>query len=761
MDRHCRRVRRVARGLAVRQVFEKIVDLVSTRRKGETIRMCRGLFQYAQRLKEAAPLLIVILLGGCHTNPQEFSQPPMVSERKTFTLTEMPAEGAMEFLTKLELGTLRLLSDGNSLLVTGSPTQIGKAGVVLDLVDTEEEFMVEFLVPASRARTISSNTQIARALGGITIGTFSDPPPSQADARGLIDIHGEDIIVIMPARFRQDLLALSRLGPDTSNLQARHAPVPAFIEPGTSGMPSRDQSMDRRRGRDEAVASQQAQARSVPEDIVQPSDMAAAVDDRVVDVTGGFDASSEYSVNVYPALDEEQRSDSGTNPSSVPAPEARASSGARTKTPASEASSQKTSERASQKPCEPTLSSSDDPTLVLDLPEKIRLTDLLDLAAEYLQFNYLYEPDQAKDEQVTLKLHGRLQGNIQVKELYPLLESLLKFKGLAMTRRQGDLVTIVPIDQALEMDPQLIDPNNRTIETGNMVVTRVFELEHIDAASAANLLENMKLGVAVSPIVETRTIVVTCYAHRMDRIEQLLDLVDKPGKARKFRVRQLKYVMATKLIGKLGELAKELLDIPVAIIPVRGTSPQQTAGLPFQPPAPAAQRMSQTADARLPAQPPVYLDADERRNCVLMIGHEEQLAVVEDLITALDVKKQGIQVVKLYKIKCIDADQVREKLKEIHIAGESHQTATSVQPPVPRPSSRTEPTRITAGSLLEEPQIAVLEAINSLLVNATEEQHVAIAAIIRHIDVAPEDQRLLRTPLRTRVRAGPRQTIPA
>jgi type II secretory pathway component GspD/PulD (secretin) len=324
-----------------------------------------------------------------------------------------------------------------------------------------------------------------------------------------------------------------------------------------------------------------------------------------------------------------------------------------------------------------------------------------------------------------------------------MLESILKFKGLAMTRAQGGLVTIVPLNQALEADPQLVDPNNPTIETGSIVVTRVFELEHIDAISAANLLENMKLGVAISPIEETKTVIVTCYAHRMDRIEQLLDLVDKPGKARKFRVRQLRYIMAAKLIGKLTELARELQDVPIAIIPASNAPTTQSGGFPTPPPALTPQRASASANPRSPSQQTVYLDADERKDRILMIGYEEQLSIVEDLIDALDVVQKGIQAVRLYGIRHINAQEAQEKLKELRIAGEGRQTTTPIQPSPQSASSKTGPGQAT-GSLVEEAQTTVLETTNSLLVNATEEQHNEIATVIRYIDVAPEDLRLLR-----------------
>jgi hypothetical protein len=87
-----------------------------------------------------------------------------------------------------------------------------------------------------------------------------------------------------------------------------------------------------------------------------------------------------------------------------------------------------------------------------------------------------------------------------------------------------------------------------------------------------NLLDNMKLSVAVSPLEETQSLIVTCYAHRMTRIERLLDMIDKPGRPKEFRFRQLRYTMANTLTRKVQALVAELQTIPVTIAPIEQTT---------------------------------------------------------------------------------------------------------------------------------------------------------------------------------------------
>ena len=68
------------------------------------------------------------------------------------------------------------------------------------------------------------------------------------------------------------------------------------------------------------------------------------------------------------------------------------------------------------------------------------------------------------------------------------------------------------------------------------------------------MLEGMKLGV-VTEIAGRGTIIVTGYAYRMNRVEQLLDVVDKPGNPKQFKFRQLKYTMASTLAPKIKGLS--------------------------------------------------------------------------------------------------------------------------------------------------------------------------------------------------------------
>jgi len=633
-------------------------------------------------------------------------------KHKIFTLRNISARQGKEYLNELGIGTVSRLPGTDALLITAQPYELTKAVAILQVVDAEQRYVIKSICSASDIKNLPSNAQIAMAIGGISIGNFSNPPIGTATPKAIIDSHGDNVLVIAPASQMENiLLAIEQL---QKPKQRQVLQTTELGEPKSATV-KEDQ---------EVLQTIEAEEPSAVARLPEP-------------------AGASGSERAQPKAQAEQ---SAVERAQQPQP--------RAELPGSEAEqvvipTSPPKQIAELTPTIPSYSpesiANGEEMLKLNLPEKLSVIDLLGLVGEYLHLDYMYDPAKVKGE-VTLKLHGKLRGELRVKDLYPLLESVLKFRGF-VTSRKGNLVTIVPQDEALEIDPVLVKPGVGKVERGDVIVTRVFELEHIDTASAKNLLDAMKLTVDVTPIEETRTLIVTGYAYRMPRIEQLLELVDKPGEPRIFRFQQLKYTMARTLADKVKTLAEQLGTVSVSIS-ISTTEPTITRR-PGESEAAYARRL-RAAQIRRPrqpqaatemAQPSVYLDADERTNRILMIGIEEQLSIVEQLINALDVEQQDLRSLQLYKIEHVEAKEVREKLQELGIISGRQTTTTPSRITAgaqPREQSRTPrpSTTVTTETepLVEEPQVVVIESTNSLLVNATPEQHAQISTIIGYVD---------------------------
>ncbi len=412
--------------------------------------------------------------------------------------------------------------------------------------------------------------------------------------------------------------------------------------------------------------------------------------------------------------------------------------------------------------------STDAETKELVLPEKLPVIQLLDLVGKHLNLSYVYNADDVKGE-VSLKLNGELRGKIKVKDLYGLLEQTLRNNNLVTTRHKGNIVTIVPASNAVAADPPFPDGPMPAEDDGNTIIQRKFDLKHIDTAAAKNLLESMKVTLDATAIPEKHMLIVTAYRYRIERIERLLQIVDQPGEPKKFGFKQLRYTMAKTLTEKVKAMAEQMLE-SVSVTVAESEPPLSVARNPGESDvayrtrlnqlrvvqqAQRAQQQALRQQLTPETKPGVYLDADERTNRVLMIGVEKQLAIVEDLVSALDVEQQDLRALRLYRMQHVDADDVARKLQELGIISKlpenpAYQSSryptaqsrlTPQLPGQPRPATPQTPepqvaptTEVTKEGLVEEPQVVVVESTNSLLVNATDEQHAKIARIIEYVD---------------------------
>jgi type II secretory pathway component GspD/PulD (secretin) len=251
----------------------------------------------------------------------------------------------------------------------------------------------------------------------------------------------------------------------------------------------------------------------------------------------------------------------------------------------------------------------------------------------------------------------------------------------------------------------------------------------------------MKLGINIEDA--QNRLIITAYTYRMARIEELLQMIDKPGKLKQFRYRQLRYTMAKALATQVEKLTEQLGTASVTVSAPTPTRDARGRPVPQQPSTSAKKGESA-----------VFLDVDERTNRILMIGTPEQLDVVDTLIDSLDVARQDLRTLKVYEIQYVGAEEIIDKLNQLGIISSGRitrstpgritptqqrtQTTRPGQPKAPAAEQPPVGTVLTEEGLVDEPQVVVIEATNSLMVNATAEQHAQIVTIIGYVDAEPE-----------------------
>ena len=137
----------------------------------------------------------------------------------------------------------------------------------------------------------------------------------------------------------------------------------------------------------------------------------------------------------------------------------------------------------------------------------------------------------------------------------------------------------------------------------------------------------------------------------------------------------------------------------------------------------------------------VYLDTDLRTNRIITIGSQNQVDLIEKLIDALDVPLHDQRQMRPYPLGHIQASQAISIISQLLITN----APESGRITGPASGGKSRQGTSSQKASIDEPQIVMLDSVNTLLVNATIPQHQRIEMILMHADAVPEEQRLLKS----------------
>ena len=259
----------------------------------------------------------------------------------------------------------------------------------------------------------------------------------------------------------------------------------------------------------------------------------------------------------------------------------------------------------------------------LTLPPDTELKTLIELVSKRLGVQIL------SDEGVANK---RISINspkpIPVDSLLDVLRSALKMKGLALTESQPDgWLRIVPAEDLAQISvPQ--NGQNGAAGGGAAAVTQTFGLSHISADRVAKVIEPFitKKGANIVVVADKSLLIVTDYAPNLQRIAQLIELIDQAGPERVLKFQRIENIDA-------GELSAQISQA----LSARGVGPGATSGV-------------------------VTVSADKRTNQLVIVGTHHQIEDVLNLVRAFDVPLH--QRTHLYAFRYVDAERVDRLVKE-------------------------------------------------------------------------------------------------
>ncbi|OHB58958.1 MAG: hypothetical protein A2Y07_04760 [Planctomycetes bacterium GWF2_50_10] len=682
-------------------------------------------------------ILVALLLAVTFAIAAETGNEKQTST-SVFSLRNISAQQAKDYLSQLNLGkTVSIIKATNAVVVTADTTSLLYARNLLSVVDSDKNYVIQIVgrMPDKLPDLSAMNAK----LEGIKVGKISDPPVTGSTEAAIFGEYGGRLIIVAP----QDKVDIILSASKESQAQEQAPTAPKEV---ASAQESQEKQVEEQKTVDEANVPSLKQideaVESASEKDGEPNAFLNEVVGELLEQKNKEEQALREAQIQKQAREDQQRQNVEPEQVSDMQTQPEVSKSIRVNLPQHDAiEAAKNVDPNAYRPIDKDIPNGDQ-LVKIDLPEVIQISTLLELVGEALHLNYLYDPAKITG-QVSVKMRERLT----VRELYALTESVLKFAGYAMSRRDN-LVTVVPIAEMQSIDPA-IKVNSGTVKPGDVIVTSVFRLNYISIENAINLLNNMRLGMTntgqsnVFPLYESNSIIVTEFAYRMDRIEKLLKLVDQPGTPRQFRYRQLKYTLASAIVPKIQSLAQQLGPDTLNVQTGAVTSPQ--AGRMRTPRAPTPQPQPQPAGGGT-GRAGVYLDYDERTNRILMVGGEDELELIEQLLNTFDVPQQDLRAIKEYQVQYVDAQQIVETLNTLGIISgyEAPSAFRSSRGPgmvqsTPAMAGGAPGQAQTTEAPVEQPQIAILEATNSLLVNATPEQHAAILAIISHVDREPAE----------------------
>ena len=266
----------------------------------------------------------------------------------------------------------------------------------------------------------------------------------------------------------------------------------------------------------------------------------------------------------------------------------------------------------------------------LDLPESMDLKVLVDLIGRRKGINFIYDRNVLAGKQVTIEAPEKLPSDA----LVALLESALEMRGLRMFPAQvPGLMRIEVANQQLAQISERITREGEAIDTERtrVAVTRVFSFDHASPQSVQSILQPF-LSVpqaTVTPLPNLGLLIVTDYAANMGRLEQLIAIVDQPGREVQIRFVEVENVKAQQLVQQVQRL-------------VQSEAQAQGGGAPGTGPA---------------------MVADERTNKVAIVGTrgdmEQTIALIREFDAPLGLTTE------VYRTRFVEPDVIDELVVEL------------------------------------------------------------------------------------------------
>ena len=346
----------------------------------------------------------------------------------------------------------------------------------------------------------------------------------------------------------------------------------------------------------------------------------------------------------------------------------------------------------------------------LNFPDQIDIEAFLDYVSKRTKTRFLYDP-AAVQGKITIKSPTK----VRVNALVAVLESVLEVSGKTLVQ-SGEWMKVVQVEQAkVKPLPVLTAEELELLPAQDIVVTQILPLKYVEPAVVTEVISPFLSQAAnMKALTEERLLIITDYAQNIRRLLKIIEVLDVERPKAVLEVIPLKYASAEGIantINKLLATQRRPGPRPVAVRSrqVRtGTGPPQTVLV-------EAGRISPMG-----AISRVQVDFDARTNSLLVVGYQQEIEAIRNIVEKLDVKTEERRI-RFYPLENAKATDVAETLR------------TLLEAKMPGKTGVEGRTRAPEGAPISS-RVVADEHTNAVIITASAEEHMEIEALIKELD---------------------------
>ena len=314
------------------------------------------------------------------------------------------------------------------------------------------------------------------------------------------------------------------------------------------------------------------------------------------------------------------------------------------------------------------------------------------------------------DDTVKGKISIVTPDKVTIEQAYQIFLSVLNLKGYTAVQ-SGPAIKIIPTKDARNVPLPIISSARRS-QSGDLYVTHIVNIKHVDAQDLSGLLQNMMSAdglIAAYPT--TNSIILIDTASNIVRIKELIKDFDVEDVFSKIVIIPLKYASCTDMADKLMAIFGDQYSAAARRVISRRRVPGS---------------ISQVFRGSLKIIP------DERTNALIAMAKPTKIRQIREVIKKLDVEAPlAYGDIYVYYLENADAEEVAKVLQELSRTELSEPRTTAAGQAMTRAAQLGEITGQFQGPV----KIASDKGTNSIIVFASQQDYRMIKNVLKKLDI--------------------------